>query len=455
MPFQSRKFSILSGVKSSTSQQAKAPEILPPDVPIDEERIPNFNPENFYPANPGDVLEGKYELLTKLGWGTASTVWLARDSSWSRWSKTRKYVAIKICTSNVEESDITHELDITIHLSKVKSQHRARGILGTAIGSFGLESPNGSTHLALVFEPLREPLWLFRKRIMGENRTTRPFLPIFKTYIQILLEGLDFLHSEGHVVHTDLKLDNIMVVFEGQSVIEEFIQAQSQHPMAQKKIGNYTLYRCHNNFGDIDGKEALKKMYPKITDFGLAQRVDKPGPHIHPIQPDTYHAPEVLLGTGWSSSVDIWNFGLMVWELLAGHGLFQRGDPRQYSPVGHLAEMIALMGPIPPKLIQREKEMRRWKWSPEVPNNQGILCNNANDFYGGPFLTEEGKFVRNDLVPYARSLQKEMPECISEEESELFLQFMRRMLHWLPEERATAKELKDDPWLKHLPRTAS
>ena len=57
-----------------------------------------------------------------------------------------------------------------------------------------------------------------------------------------------------------------------------------------------------------------------------------------------------------------------------------------------------------------------------------------------------GKFVRNDLVPYTRSLRGEMPECISEEEAERFLKFMRRMLCWLPEERATARELKNDPW---------
>lgn len=103
-----------------------------------------------------------------------------------------------------------------------------------------------------------------------------------------------------------------MVTFEDQSVIEEFVQGQMHNPMARKTIGNRTVYRCHNNFGDIDGKEGLKNMYPKITDFGLAQRMDTAGPHIHPIQPDDCHAPEVILGVGWSYSADIWNFGIMV-----------------------------------------------------------------------------------------------------------------------------------------------
>jgi hypothetical protein len=111
-----------------------------------------------------------------------------------------------------------------------------------------------------------------------------------------------------------------MVTFEGQSTIEAFVQGQAMHPMARKRVGNQTVYRCHNDFGHINGNDALKKMYPKITDFGLAQRGDQPGPLVHPIQPNDCHAPEVLLGTGWSYSADIWNFGVMVitpWFLIS------------------------------------------------------------------------------------------------------------------------------------------
>jgi serine/threonine-protein kinase SRPK3 len=34
------------------------------------------------------------------------------------------------------------------------------------------------------------------------------------------------------------------------------------------------------------------------------------------------------------------------------------------------------------------------------------------------------------------------------EEKALFLKFVRRMLQWLPEDRDTAKELREDPWLR-------
>lgn len=52
---------------------------LPIDEPVDEEVIPGYDSKAFYPAKPGEVLGGRYQLLVKVGWGVSSTVWLARD----------------------------------------------------------------------------------------------------------------------------------------------------------------------------------------------------------------------------------------------------------------------------------------------------------------------------------------------------------------------------------------
>jgi serine/threonine protein kinase len=137
-------------------------------------------------------------------------------------------------------------------------------------------------------------------------------------------------------------------------------------------------------------------MYPKITDFGLAQLANPPRPLLHPIQPDHCHAPEVLLGTSWSYPADIWNFGIMVWDLLAGRQLFQddASSTKPYSPAQHLAEMIAILGPVPDALVRRERKMRGWQWSPAVRNAQGKLCNNASEYFGGPFFNESGMSTR-------------------------------------------------------------
>lgn len=53
--------------------------------------------------------------------------------------------------------------------------------------------------------------------------------------------------------------------------------------------------------------------------------------------------------------------------------------------------MIALLGPVPKSLVDRERNMRHWRWSPEARNHEGKLCNNAADFFGGPFFSDDGK----------------------------------------------------------------
>lgn len=100
-----------------------------------------------------------------------------------------------------------------------------------------------------------------------------------------------------------------MLTFENQSTIESFVAQQGSNPMARKTFDDHVVYRCHNDFGPI--LKGLGKMIPNITDFGLAHRCEVPV-LFHPIQPDGYRAPEVLLGFGWSFSADMWNFGLMV-----------------------------------------------------------------------------------------------------------------------------------------------
>lgn len=95
------------------------------------------------------------------------------------------------------------------------------------------------------------------------------------------------------------------------SLIERFADSQSTHPMARKVLADRTLYRAHASYGDIDAR-FMANMVPKIADFGLARRGDGRGPLLHPIQPNLFRAPEVLLGTGWSYSADVWNFGTMV-----------------------------------------------------------------------------------------------------------------------------------------------
>lgn len=55
--------------------------LLPPTDIVEEEQNQHYNPYHFYPVRLHTTLVDKYVVAAKLGWGTSSTVWLARDIS--------------------------------------------------------------------------------------------------------------------------------------------------------------------------------------------------------------------------------------------------------------------------------------------------------------------------------------------------------------------------------------
>ncbi|KAK7420435.1 hypothetical protein QQZ08_010422 [Neonectria magnoliae] len=80
--------------------------------------------------------------------------------------------------------------------------------------------------------------------------------------------------------------------------------------------------------------------------------------------PDFYRAPEVILGMGWDSKIDIWSMGVMIWDLFEGGRLFYALKDRVLNDEQHLAEMVSLMGPPPASFIRRSKECQKY-WHDE------------------------------------------------------------------------------------------
>lgn len=46
---------------------------------IEEETLPHYSPAQFFPINIGKVLNARYQVVGKLGYGGNSTAWLSRD----------------------------------------------------------------------------------------------------------------------------------------------------------------------------------------------------------------------------------------------------------------------------------------------------------------------------------------------------------------------------------------
>lgn len=239
--------------------------------------------------------------------------------SW-RWFNER-YVAIKINTSNhhTHQGAAENELAILQHISRTNRSHEGWNFVRRLLDSFTLVGASGK-HLCLVLEPLREPLWLYRRRFVGGVIPS----DILKITVQMILHGLDYLHSDCQIIHTgisaprwiiaaasdrqaDLKPDNVLVKIEDPTILERDVRDEYQHPLPQKLTSERIIYLSRNNYGHF----LVPTGIVQIADFGLS--VSGTEPRNGCIQAEIYRAPEVVLDAGYSYSTDIWSLGVMVW----------------------------------------------------------------------------------------------------------------------------------------------
>jgi non-specific serine/threonine protein kinase len=54
-------------------------ELLDSDIEIEEETLPTYQPEKYYPVQQGEILNDRYQTTAKVGYGVTSTVWFGRD----------------------------------------------------------------------------------------------------------------------------------------------------------------------------------------------------------------------------------------------------------------------------------------------------------------------------------------------------------------------------------------
>ncbi|KAK1143748.1 hypothetical protein N8T08_006149 [Aspergillus melleus] len=288
---------------------------------------------------------------------------------------------------------VTREIEIYNHLKAIQSDHAGLSCLRPLIDTFDAQSPDGNgVHTCLVHPPLGISLSQLTPLLPDGVMTSA----MVRTTIRNILAALDFLHTEAQVIHTDLQTNNILLGIKDESILSKFEQAELESPVPRKTLGDRTIYLSRPlpiSFGT-----------PVLCDLGEArigtdhQQGD--------IMPDIYRAPEVILDMTWDYKVDIWNVGMVIWDLFEHRHLFRARNPEgKLDDAYHLAEMQAILGAPP----------CHWKHAAPLPDY--------------------------DL--------ETLEERLEGDEKDDFLRFLRRMLCWLPEERATAKELLFDPWLMH------
>lgn len=149
----------------------------------------------------GDLFNGRYHVVRKLGWGHFSTVWLCWDL------QKKRFVALKVVKSAPHYTETAlDEIKLLRCVRDSDPSDPYRETIVQLIDDFKISGVNG-VHVCMVLEVLGHQLlkWIIKSNYMG--------LPLacVKTIIRQVLRGLDYLHTKCKIIHTDIKPENILL----------------------------------------------------------------------------------------------------------------------------------------------------------------------------------------------------------------------------------------------------
>lgn len=189
--------------------------------------MPDYKIGGYHPVHVGEVLLDRYVIIQKLGWGHFSTVWLTKDL------KHNSYVAIKVQKSAQHYLEAAYD-EVEI-LNKVSSnwqskswtaavegyykndpdllkslrKHGMSGITSHCVqllNSFIHHGPNGK-HFIMVFEILGVNFLELIKRYDYKGVP----IPLVRKLARQCLIGLDYMHRQCKIIHTDFKPENVVI----------------------------------------------------------------------------------------------------------------------------------------------------------------------------------------------------------------------------------------------------
>ncbi len=242
---------------------------------------------------PGDLLEGRYKFVRKIGKGAFGTVLLMEDTV------VEEQLVLKFLNPNVSQDEemmkrFVHELRYSRKIT-----HR------NVIRIYDFLHIRGNYAISMEYFP---------SHTLGNEVNDKP-LPLAKAvrFASDIATGMSVAHQSG-IIHRDLKPANVLINDNGLVKIVDFGVAAAQHQ------------------GDT-----------QLTKTGYV------------IGSPKYMAPEQILGKKVDERADVYSLGVMLYEMLTGEPPYQRGDHMavMYQHVqGKAKPPIEVNPAIPPALSE-------------------------------------------------------------------------------------------------------
>lgn len=260
------------------------------EIEQEEEEDPaDYRPGGYHPISIGDRFPSnteRYIVQAKLGWGHFSTVWLTLDTV------RIVHVALKVVKSASNYREAAEDEIRLLEVIKHKTSANENGRVVRLLDHFTHQGPNGM-HVCMVFERMGGNLLSLMRRLEGTGPIGGGlFLKTVKRITKQVLEGLDLLHRHCHIIHTDLKPENVLLES------DDFYDNPDLINVKIADLGN-ACFTFHHITSDIQTRQ--------------------------------YRAPEVIVGLEYDVTVDIWSAACMTFELVTGDFLFSPRSSKHYS----------------------------------------------------------------------------------------------------------------------------
>ena len=213
---------------------------------------------------PGDVLEGRYKYVRKIGKGAFGTVLLMEDTV------VEEQLVLKFLNPNVSQDEemmkrFVHELRYSRKIT-----HR------NVIRIYDFLHIRGNYAISMEYFP---------SHTLGNEVNEKPLpLPKAVRFAIDIATGMTVAHQSG-IIHRDLKPANVLINEDGLVKVVDFGVAAAQHQ------------------GDT-----------QLTKTGYV------------IGSPKYMAPEQILGKKVDERADIYSLGVMLYEMMTGEPPYHRGD---------------------------------------------------------------------------------------------------------------------------------
>ncbi|XP_072986725.1 uncharacterized protein [Typha latifolia] len=458
----------------------------------EDEGTEDYRRGGYHAVRVGDSFkQGAYIVQSKLGWGHFSTVWLAWDTIHSR------YVALKVQKSAQQYTEAAMD-EIKILKQIADGDPIDTRCVVKLLDHFKHSGPNGQ-HVCMVFEFLGDNLLtlikytdyrgiplpmvkeICRHVLLGLDYLHRE-LSIIHTDLKpeniLLLSSIDPAkdpcHSSTPLIIPSVKTDEppprTPALTNGDlsknqkkkikrkakqaaaaTSDNNAVAASADADCSEDKEGSCAVNDgggganeepngvvCGHQRGSRDTRKRLAMeadLRCKLVDFGNACWTYKQ--FTSDIQTRQYRSPEVLLGSKYSTSADMWSFACIFFELATGDVLFDPHSSDNFDrDEDHLALMMELLGMMPRKIALGGR------YSREFFNRHGDLRH----------------IRRLRFWPLNKVLMEKYE--FSEQDANDIADFLVPILDFVPEKRPTAGQLLLHPWINvgpfvREPRTPS